>query len=78
LASACGKSRIATSGFRKKAESSNHWEPAMDSFASALQVIDDQPLGLERFRQQNGVMLAPVQSLHEGVFPKDERADLQP
>ena len=69
---------IATSCFRKKAESSNHRESAMDSFASALQVIDNQPLSLDRFRQQNCVLFTPVQSLHEGVSPKVERADLQP
>jgi len=50
----------------------------MDSFPPALQVIDNQPLSLDRFRQQNCVLLTPVQSLHERVLPKDKRADLQP
>jgi hypothetical protein len=50
----------------------------MDSFASALQVIDNQPLRLERFRQQNCVLFTPVQPLHKGISPKEERRDLQP
>jgi hypothetical protein len=35
---------IATGSFRKKAESSKHREPAMDSFTSPFQVIDNQAL----------------------------------
>jgi hypothetical protein len=50
----------------------------MGGFASAFQIIDNQPLSLERFRQQNCVLLTPVQPIHEGVSPKDKRADLQP
>jgi hypothetical protein len=42
----------------------------MDSFASALQVIDNQPLSLDRFRQHNCVLLTPVRSLHEGSCRK--------
>ena len=58
---------VATSCFRENAESPNHRESAICSFAPALQVIDNQPLSLESFCQQNCILLPPVQPLQEGV-----------
>ena len=69
---------VAAGCFRENAESSDYRSPAICSFASAIQIIDNQPIGVDRFREQNRIPFPSVQKIQQRVGLVDDATDSQP